>query len=119
MHARLSFLSALAALAVAGLPAVAQPPQDRPWAFLSGNPSEPAEQAPADAIRTITLRPNTEEPLYLYVRNPTDEARTVTVVLASGGGAGDAVGRASVTAPAKQTVRVAVGPAHAPPPPVR
>jgi hypothetical protein len=87
---------------------------DRPWVFLSGRPDEPADKDPAAPIRNILLRPNVQEPLYLYVRNPTDGNRQLTVSVESGDGAGDGIGRAAVAAAARQTVRVALPTVAAP-----
>src|SRR5947208_79285 len=101
-----SFLTLTALLALTG--AAAAQPDDRPYLFISTSANEPAQGKPTAAVNNVTLRPNTGSAVYLYVRNPTDQGRTLKVVLAKGDGAGDTVGRADVTAPAKETVRVAL-----------
>ncbi len=100
-------LTALAALPpLAAGPARAQPPANRPFLFLSTNPAAPADFSPAAPIQNVLLRPNVEEPLYLYVRNPTNVNHQLTVLIGNGPDDADAFAQAAVTAPPGQTVRV-------------
>src|SRR5206468_4334717 len=77
-------------------PAVAQPPANSPWLFLSSVPDADKDADPAAAPTTIwesgrhrvLLRPNVEQGLFLYIRNPTERDQTLTVVLAAGPDAG-------------------------------
>ncbi len=48
---------------------------------LSANPKKPT-----DPIDVLQLRPNAEQPLFVYVQNPTEEAQKLTVVARAGDG---------------------------------
>src|SRR5438309_947966 len=110
MHVRLISTRAIIVLALAAAalaPAVRSAraqPEARRWVYLSTNPHEPADREPVADVRNVLLRPNVEEPLYLYVRNPTEKVQDVTVVL--GTSADDPFARADVSVPARTTVRV-------------
>jgi hypothetical protein len=110
-------IALVAALSLAGAAMGQAPPTDRPWAFLSANPDEPGDRAPAAAIRNVLLRPNVEMGFHVYVHNPTDNPQDVTVVVASGPGEADEIARSAVRAAAKSTVRVPAPKAAAGTPP--
>ena len=109
-----TFLAGVMAAAIAG-PALAQKAPD---VAVSWDANLPADAPPADAKRAknLTVRPNQTDAYYVYVYNPNDQAKTYTLVLAKGVGAGDELLRQSVTVDPEKTVRVPIV-APAPPAP--
>ena len=73
-----------------------EPPTDRPWAFISANPDEPGDRAPAAPIRNVLLRPNVDMTFHVFVHNPTDKPQEITVVIASGPSDADKLADAAV-----------------------
>jgi hypothetical protein len=123
MYVRPSPFAAVALAALACWPTLGAGPvhaQATPIAFLSADPKEPTDRDPGGAIANVLLRPNVAEPLYLYVRNPTQRDQDLTVVLAAGGDAGEEIARADLP-PLRpgRTVRIlpTKPPAAAAPPP--
>jgi hypothetical protein len=74
--------------------------QNAPALILSGDPKDPK-----DRIDTLLLRPNSVQPLFVYVQNPSEEAQKVTVI--AKGSDGSELGRAAVVAPPGKATRVA------------
>jgi hypothetical protein len=107
-----TLLALFSAVATGPVPANAQqPPTDRPWIFLSTNDKEQGAQNPSNPIwnstnQSVLLRPNLEQTLYVYIRNPTEKVQDLTVVLANETENGDIIATEAVSVPARQTVRV-------------
>ena len=89
---------------------LAAPPTDKPYIFFSANPDENPDAAPAgDPDRQLNLRPNQEQPYFVYVHNPTGQKKTVLVQLVSKRKTGQlavAAEKKSVEVGSKKTVRV-------------
>jgi len=75
--------------------------QEKPTLVISTNPKEPTRD---DTLTRLILRPNVEQALYLYVRNPGEEARKLTVVVETGDK--KELARAAVNAAPGKTTRV-------------
>ena len=100
-----------------------KPPDDRPYVFFSASPDENPDKEPANPLRQINLRPNQEQPYFVYVHNPTDEKQTVQVSLVSARRIGTAdqpavAADAKIDVAAGKTARVklAANKAQLPPP---
>lgn len=117
-----SQIAALALLLCSFQPAdtTAAQAQANPSLVLSTNPADAA-----DPLAKLILRPNVEQPVFLFVKNPGEEARKLTVVVQTADKA--ELTRAAVTAPPGKTQRVTFAkpappadkkPAPAPAPPV-
>ena len=101
-----------AAVLIGPGPAPAQTKDNRPWAFLSANPAEPAGKPAPQA--DLLLRPNVaSQPYYLYVHNPTDVPLPMTVEVRAGGRVLASVTTARL---GNGTHRVALDKVPAPPP---
>lgn len=115
-------------LAVAGLAATAaggtaeDAPTNKVYAFFSPQPSLDADKkvfaTGTERAVSLGLRPNVEQHAYVFVFNPTEDEKTVNVILSAGTKVGDEIGRtaAPVVVPGKQVVKVALV-AKAPPTP--
>src|SRR5436309_2494459 len=74
--------------------------QNVPTLILSSNP-----KLPTGPLDTIVLRPNTEQSLFVYVKNPGEEAQKLTVVAKSADGT-ELARAAVVAAPGNKETRV-------------
>src|SRR6185312_5842209 len=95
------------------------PPLDRPYVFFSALPDE-SSAAPKLPIRELNLRPNQEQPYFIYVHNPTGVKQTVFVQLVSSPKKGllEVAAEKNVEVDARKTVRVSFNPSKAPAPSV-
>ena len=91
------------------------PPTDRPYVFFSALPDE-SSAAPRLPIRELNLRPNQEQPYFIYVHNPTAVKQTVFVQLVSSPKKGllEVAADKNVEVEARKTVRVSFTPSKAP-----
>ncbi len=84
------------------------PPTDKPYVFFSAIPDEATDAAPGTPLRQLNLRPNQEQPYYVYVYNPTAQKKSVLVQLVSTRKTGQIAVAAEQTVEvgSKQAVRV-------------
>lgn len=123
MSMRVACLGLLTAILV-GSSAQAQVNKDKPYAFFSNQSTIPAQGTPPREaeVANLYLRPNVEQQAYVFVHNPSDGDRKLTVRLSYGEKdaqaalAGAELGRATgVLVPKEQTVRVKLTAPGAPP----
>lgn len=110
-----------AAAAAAGLAAPAAAQDLSTKAYLSPLPAlEQTKDGPSADVtaKTLKLRPNIEQFVYVFVFNPGKDPETVHVVLAAGAKAGEEIAKtgAPVVVAGGETKRIALAPTKAPPP---
>jgi hypothetical protein len=89
-------------------------PANKVYAFFSPQPSLDADKkvfaTGTERAVSLGLRPNVEQHAYVFAYNPTEDDKTVNVILSAGTKVGDEIARtaAPVVVPAKQVVKVAL-----------